>query len=393
MAEKILEPGERFRTEWPIDGTTGYDYLNQAGGIFVDGRNEEAFNEIYREFTGESTDYEAVCRDKKHRILRDLLGSDVNRLTTLLTDICEAHRDQRDYTRHDAMRAIREIAACFSVYRTYVIPERNEITEDDERYITEAVEHAKMERPEIDAGLFDFIRDILLLKVRGNMESEFVMRFQQFCGPAMAKGVEDTAFYSYNRLVSLNEVGGDPGRFGVSVQQFHNFCRETQQSRPRTMLSSSTHDTKRSEEVRVRISLLSEMPDLWNKMLYTWSATNEKYKHADQPDRNTEYFLYQTMIGAWPLSLERLLAYMEKATRESKQRTSWLAPNESFEAATREFIEAIYQDGEFIKSFEAFVKPLVKPGWINSLAQTLLKLTAPGIPDTYQGEEIWASAS
>ncbi len=389
VAEKILEPGEKFRTEWPIDGTTGYDYLNQAGGLFVDEQNKEAFDEIYREFTGESTDYEAVCRDKKHRVLRDLLGSDVNRLTTLLTDICEVHRDQRDYSRHDAMRAIREIVACFPVYRTYVIPERNEITEEDERYVTEAVEHSKIERPEIDPCLFDFIRDILLLKVRGNMESEFVMRFQQFCGPAMAKGVEDTVFYDYNRLVSLNEVGGDPGRFGVPVEQFHSFCYETQQTRPRTMLSSSTHDTKRSEEVRVRISLLSEMPETWSKMLSVWSAANERFKTADMPDRNTEYFLYQTMIGAWPLSLDRLQAYMEKAMRESKQRTNWLAPNESYEAAARQFIEAIHRDGEFMDSFEAFVKTLVNPGRINSLAQTLLKFTAPGVPDTYQGEEIW----
>ncbi len=389
VAEKILEPGEKFRTEWPIDGTTGYDYLNQAGGLFVDGRNEEAFNEIYRDFTGESTDYMAVCRDKKHRVMRDLLGSDVNRLTSLLTDICEANRDQRDYTRHDAMRAIREIVACFSVYRTYVIPERNEITEDDERYITEAVEHAKVERPEIDPCLFDFIRDILLLRVRGTMESEFVIRFQQFCGPAMAKGVEDTVFYNYNRLISLNEVGGDPGRFGISAEQFHHFCCDIQRTRPRTMLSSSTHDTKRSEEVRVRISLLSEMPEAWSNMLSIWSSANEKYKTADMPDRNTEYFLYQTMIGAWPISLERLLAYMEKAMRESKQRTSWLAPNESYEAAARAFIEAIHRDTEFMNSFDAFVKPLVNPGRINSLAQTLLKFTAPGIPDTYQGEEIW----
>jgi (1->4)-alpha-D-glucan 1-alpha-D-glucosylmutase len=389
VAEKILEPGERFRTDWPVDGTTGYDYLNQAGGLFVDERNEEALNEIYEQFTGESTDYVAVCRDKKHRVMRDLLGSDVNRLTSLLAEICEAHRDQRDYTGYDAIRAIREVVACFPVYRTYVVSERNEITAEDEHYIIEATEHAKKERPEIDPGLFDFIRDILLLRIKGTMESEFVMRFQQFCGPAMAKGVEDTAFYNYNRLISLNEVGGDPGRFGVSVDQFHNFCCETQQTHPRTMLASSTHDTKRSEEVRVRISLVSEMPDAWNEKLCEWSAANEKYKTADMPDCNTEYFLYQTMIGTWPLSLERCLAYIEKAIRESKARTSWLAPNEPYEAATRDFIEAIYRDARFMSCFEAFVQPLVAPGRINSLTQTLLKFTAPGIPDTYQGEEIW----
>ncbi len=388
-AEKILELGERFRSEWPIDGTTGYDYLNQLNGLFVERGSEETFNEIYSDFTQEPTDYAAVCRDKKHRVLRDLLGSDVNRLTHLLTDICEVHRDQRDYTRHDVLRAIREITACFPVYRTYVVPERDEITADDERYINEAVEASKNNRPEIDAGLFDFIRDILLLKARGSMESEFVMRFQQFCGPAMAKGVEDTVFYNYNRLVSLNEVGGDPGRFGVSVEEFHRFCQEAQRTHPRTMISSSTHDTKRSEEVRARISLLSEKPDAWREALRLWAASNDKYKSNCWPDHNTEYFLYQTMIGAWPITKERLLPYMEKACREAKQRTNWLTPNERFETATREFIEAIYRDGEFMEGLEQFVRPLVEPGWMNSLSQTLLKFTVPGIPDTYQGEELW----
>jgi (1->4)-alpha-D-glucan 1-alpha-D-glucosylmutase len=389
VAEKILEPGETLRTEWPIDGTTGYDYLNQAAGLFVDRENEEAFNKIYAGFTGESVDYQAVCRDKKHRILRDLLGSDVNRLTNILADICEAHRDQRDYTKHDMVRAIREVIACFSVYRTYVVPERNEITSEDEHYINEAIECSKQNRPEIDGCLFEFIRDILLARVRGSMESEFVIRFQQVCGPAMAKGVEDTVFYSFNRLTSLNEVGGDPGRFGVSTQEFHSFCEELREHHPRTMVSSSTHDTKRSEDVRARISLLSEMPAAWDEALETWAAMNEKYKADGMPDHNTEYFLYQTMIGAWPIATDRLLPYMEKACREAKQRTSWLTPNEQFENATREFIEAIYRDREFLKSFEEFVSGLIEPGWINSLSQTLLKLTVPGIPDTYQGEELW----
>jgi (1->4)-alpha-D-glucan 1-alpha-D-glucosylmutase len=389
VAEKILEPGEQFRTEWPIDGTTGYDFLNQAAGLFVDTNSEGQFNRIYTAFTQESTDYVAVCRNKKHRVLRDLLGSDVNRLTHLLTEICELHRDQRDYTRHDVLRAIREIVACFPIYRTYVVPERDEITDADIKYITEAVEASKKYRPELDPGLFDFMRDILLLRVRGELESEFVMRFQQFCGPAMAKGVEDTVFYNYNRLVALNEVGGDPGRFGVSVEEFHSYCREVQQRQPRTMLSSSTHDTKRSEDVRARISLLSEMPEVWRQSLARWSAAAEKYKTDEWPDRNTEYLLYQTLIGAWPISLDRLLPYMEKAGREAKQRTSWLAPNEKFEAATSRFIEALYDDVNFMREIECFVAPLVEPGRINSLAQILLKLTAPGIPDTYQGTELW----
>ncbi|MDQ2773310.1 MAG: malto-oligosyltrehalose synthase [Acidobacteriota bacterium] len=389
LGEKILEPGEKLREEWPIDGTTGYDYLNQAGGLFVDSSNEEAFNRLYTEFTGTSTDYAAACRDKKHRVMRDLLGSDVNRLTTLFMEICELHRDRRDYTRQDVIRAIRELVACFPVYRTYVVPERDEVTDDDIRYVTETLAAAKGNRPEIDPDLLDFFADVLLLRVCGQLESEFVFRFQQFCGPAMANGVEDTVFYDFDRLVSLNEVGGDPGVFGVSPEQFHSWCAETQKSHPRTMLASSTHDTKRSEDVRARISVLSEIPDRWKQAIERWSEMNAKHKKKTCPDRNTEYFLYQTMLGAWPIDTGRLLPYMEKACREGKQHTNWLAPNEEFESATREFIEGIYKDEEFLNDFEAFVEELIEPGRLNALAQVLLKFTAPGIPDTYQGTELW----
>lgn len=389
LAEKILEPGERFRADWPIDGTTGYDFVNVVASLFVDSRNEEEFTSIYAEFTGEPTSYAAVCRDKKHRVLRDLFGSDVNRLTSLFLEICERHRDRRDYTRHDALRAIRELAACFPIYRCYVAPERNELAEDDERYVNEAVEAAKGERQEIDGELFDFLRDVLLLRVRGDKESEFVMRFQQFCGPVMAKGVEDTVFYCYNRLISLNEVGGDPSRFGISTEQYHKFCGETQTTQPRTMLGLSTHDTKRSEDVRARISLLSEIPGKWRQAVERWARLNEQKKTKGMPDRNAEYFLYQTLIGAWPIEKDRLIPYMEKVCREAKQHTSWLAPNEEFEKATREFIEALYRDQEFLKDFEDFVRPLIEPGRIHSLAQKMLELTSPGIPDTYQGTELW----
>jgi (1->4)-alpha-D-glucan 1-alpha-D-glucosylmutase len=389
LGEKILEPGERLRPDWPIHGTTGYDYLNQASGLFVDSANEKPLSEFYSDFTGESTDYDAVSRDKKHRVLRDLLGSDVNRLTTLFTEICECHRDRRDFTQHDIIRAIRELVACFTVYRTYIVPERNEITDEDVRYVNEAIQLAKENRPELDPELFDFLADVLLLGVRGALESEFVMRFQQFTGPAMAKGVEDTVFYNYNRLISLNEVGGDPGRFGICVNQFHTFCSETQKTHPATMLASSTHDTKRSEDVRARISLLSEIPDRWGEAVQRWSAANEKYKKNGMPRRNTEWFLYQTMIGAWPIDTDRLLPYMQKAMREAKADTNWLSPDADYEDATKFFIEGIYKDVEFRQDFEEFVNGLIEPGRVHSLAQVLLKLTSPGVPDFYQGTEIW----
>ncbi len=280
VGEKILEPGEKLRPEWPIDGTTGYEYLNEAGGLFVDRSQEQAMTNVYADFTNEPTDYAAVCRDKKHLVLRDLLGSDVNRLTTLFAEVCELHRNHRDYTRQEISRALRELVACFPIYRTYVVPERSEIADDDRRYVDEAIEAAKKHGPDIDPDLFDFLRDVLLLRVRGRLEGEFVMRFEQFTSPAMAKGVEDTTFYCYNRLVSLNEVGGDPGKFGVTPEEYHEFCRAAQHAHPRTMLASSTHDTKRSEDVRARIDLLSEMPERWKEALNRWAQTNAKYKNA-----------------------------------------------------------------------------------------------------------------
>jgi (1->4)-alpha-D-glucan 1-alpha-D-glucosylmutase len=313
----------------------------------------------------------------------------VNRLTSLFIEICEQHRDRRDYTRQDVNRAIRELVACMPVYRTYVVPERDEISDEDVRFVQQAVKEAKSNRPELEADLFDFFCEVLLLRVRGPLETEFVHRFQQFSGPAMAKGVEDTAFYNFNRLISLNEVGGNPGEFSIGPATFHELCANRQANHPRSMLASSTHDTKRSEDVRARISVISEIPDQWSAAVARWSEANEKYRTKTCPDRNTEYFLYQTMLGAWPIGTGRLLPYMEKAIREAKSQTNWLAPNEPFETTTRHFIEAIYADREFLLDFEAFVERVILPGRINALSQVLLKLTAPGIPDTYQGTELW----
>ena len=205
----------------------------------------------------------------------------------------------------------------------------------------------------------------------------------------MAKGVEDTTFYCYNRFVSLNEVGGDPACFGISPEAFHDYCKSTHTSIPHTMLASSTHDTKRSEDVRARLALLSEIPNEWKAAVDGWAENNAQHKKNGAPDRNTEYLLYQTMLGAWPIAPDRLLPYIEKASREAKQQTSWLAPNEEFEHATRAFIEALYNDPKFLKQFESFVTRLVEPGRINSLSQVLLKFTSPGVPDSYQGSELW----
>jgi (1->4)-alpha-D-glucan 1-alpha-D-glucosylmutase len=355
----------------------------------VDPDGEAPLTDLYREFTGEPTDFAAVAYDKKHLVMREILGSDVNRLTALFVEICERNRRHRDYTRHELHEALREVIACFPVYRTYVRAEPGEVSEADARTISETIEKSKANRADLDGDLFDFFRDILLLRVRGELESELVMRFQQLTGPVMAKGVEDTAFYCFNRLVSLNEVGGDPGRFGLSPDEFHSACAETQAAWPRSMLASSTHDTKRSEDVRARLNLLSEIPDRWSKAVRQWADLAKPYHHNGFPDSNTEYLLYQTLVGAWPIEVERLIAYMEKATREAKTHTSWTKPNPAYESALRAFIEGILDDNNFKAELQNFTSPLIEPGRINSLAQTLIKLTAPGIPDFYQGTEVW----
>jgi (1->4)-alpha-D-glucan 1-alpha-D-glucosylmutase len=388
VAEKILEPGEKLRSDWPVEGTTGYDYLNMVGGLLIDPAGEQPLTAFYQRFAGRYTDFEQVAHEKKAQGLRDLLGSDVNRLAAIFQEICELNRDHRDYTRHEVRHAIRTLVSSFPVYRTYVRAAANQVGELDIACVNAATELAKATRPDLDPELFDFLREVLLLRARGDVESEFVMQFQQFTGPAMAKGVEDTAFYTYNRLLALNEVGGDPGRFGVSPAQFHEYCAERQRNWPRTQLAGSTHDTKRSDDVRARIAVLSEVPEEWGAAVLRWAGHNERYKREGSPDRNTEYHLYQTMLGAWPISAERLHAYMEKACREAREQTKWTEPNEVFESAVKDFVSNILQDREFLQDFEGFVAKVTPAGRINSLTQTLLRMTSPGVPDIYQGTEI-----
>jgi (1->4)-alpha-D-glucan 1-alpha-D-glucosylmutase len=389
VIEKILEPGEDLPSAWPVAGTTGYDFLNRVNGLFVDGDAEDTFNEIYARFTGETTDYAAVVRQKKFQVMREVLGSDVARLASLFEAVCERHRRHRDYTRSQLREAILEVAANLHVYRTYVHAERDEVPERDVHHIDEAIEAAKAHRPDLSADLFDFFHDLLLLRVRGPMATELVMRFQQFTGPVMAKGVEDTTFYNYNRFVSLNEVGGNPGHFGVSVEEFHAETAKMGKAWPRAMLGSSTHDTKRSEDVRARLNVLSEIPERWAAAVERWAGQTAGYKQKDFPDRNAEYLLYQNMVGAWPIDEERMIRYMEKATREAKVYTSWTNPNPDYEETVAGFIRSIYADEIFIADLTAFVDKIKEAGWINALAQTLIKLTAPGIPDIYQGTELW----
>jgi (1->4)-alpha-D-glucan 1-alpha-D-glucosylmutase len=355
--------------------------------MYPDGLKE--LTQIYRDFTQEPIDFGVIAQDKKLNVEHEALGSDVNRLASLFVEICENNRDRRDYTRAEIRRAIREAAAGFWVYRTYVVPERDEITEEDRLQVSNAIERAKSHRPDLDGELLDFIGDVLLLRSRGSRETEFVYRFQQFTSPVMAKGVEDTAFYCYNRMIGLNEVGGAPDREGVTSSKLIDYCAKMQASHPLTMTTLSTHDTKRSDDVRARLAVITEVPGEWRSLLRRWSRANASFKTEGKPDRNTEYFLYQTMIGAWPIERDRLNAYMEKAVREAKQQTSWTQQNKEFEDALKNFIERLYGNNDFIASVGEFVSRIMTPGRVNSLVQTLLKCSAPGVPDTYQGSELW----
>ncbi|PYQ59476.1 MAG: malto-oligosyltrehalose synthase, partial [Acidobacteria bacterium] len=270
VIEKILEPGEPLRESWPVEGTTGYDFLGRVGGLLVDPEGEGPLTELYTELTGQSADWPELVREKKLLVLGDLLASDVNRLAEVFLEVCERHRRHRDYTRFELRQAIRDVVACFPVYRTYVRAEIGEVADLDRRYVDAAIEGAKARRSDLPAELFDFFRDLLLLEIRGEVASELVMRFQQLTGPAMAKGVEDTAFYNFHRLIALNEVGGSPGDFGLGVEPFHRLAAESQRLWPWAMLATSTHDTKRSEDVRARISLLSEIPEAWGEAVRRW---------------------------------------------------------------------------------------------------------------------------
>lgn len=389
VVEKILETGEKLPGSWPVAGTTGYDFMNLVAGLFVDPAGETPLTAFYAEFTAESIDYARVAYERKMFVLREVLGSDVNRLANLLLEICERHRRYRDYSRHQLTDALREILARFPVYRTYV-RKGMEVTSADRGSIEEAIRSAIEGRPELDAPLFEFLQRLLLLEVAGSEEAEFAARFQQLTGPAMAKGVEDTTFYTYNRFLARNEVGGDPARFAVSVDEFHQAVLEAQRLWPMTMIATDTHDAKRSEDVRMRLAVLSECPQQWCESVRRWSAAAAQYRTGNWPDRNTEYFFYQTLVGAWPLDLERATAYIEKAIREAKRQTSWTSPDAAYEEAVRRFVESCLRDDDFTADIAGFVNALDRAFRINSLAQIAIKLTAPGVADTYQGTELWA---
>jgi (1->4)-alpha-D-glucan 1-alpha-D-glucosylmutase len=390
VVEKILAPDETLPATWPVAGTTGYDFLNRVNALFVAPDNLEALTDAYQAFVGGPVDYAEAVHDSKMQIMREELAAEVERLTEVMAEVCERHRRQRDYTRRELRGALREVLAAFSVYRCYVRPGAP-VRPEDRRVIEEAVTVAAERRPDLDPELFAFIGALLCLEFPGFSEEELCARFQQLSGPVMAKGVEDTAFYRYHRLTSLNEVGGSPDTVDAPVGRFHAHCGQGAESWPEALLTLATHDTKRGPDTRARINVLSEIPDAWRQVTQHWAAHNDAYRRGEAPERNDEYLLYQTLVGAWPIEAERVGAYMEKATKEAKVRTSWVSPDAGYDEAVQSFVAAVMDDEWFRADLERFLAEhrLVERGRRNSLAQTALLLTAPGYADVYQGTELW----
>jgi (1->4)-alpha-D-glucan 1-alpha-D-glucosylmutase len=413
VAEKILSEGERLPTDWAVHGTTGYDFLNKLGGIFIDTNQRRAFDRLYTSYIGREINFPDLVNSTKKMIMLVSMAGQINEISYKLERIAEKNRKYRDFTLNGLTFAIREVIAGLPVYRTYLSSPTN-INKQDRQHVRAAVREARRRNPRTAGAVFDFIHDTLLLRNIKNFHDEthedltdFVMEMQQLTGPVMAKGMEDTAFYLYNRLVSLNEVGGHPEHFGTPLAEFHAENTERQHALPHSMLTTSTHDTKRSEDVRARISVLSEMPDDWRQALNRWSRANNSKKTevngVPAPDRNDEYLLYQTILGVvheeapgtpeFAHLRERIAAYMEKATREAKVHTSWVNPNEEYDAAIQNFVSRVLDDkaskNAFLKDIMTFQRRIAFFGQFNALAQLLLKLTAPGMPDIYRGTELW----
>jgi (1->4)-alpha-D-glucan 1-alpha-D-glucosylmutase len=387
VVEKILEPGERLPAEWACAGTTGYDALNQVLGLFVDPAGEAPLTAMWHAATGSRASYAEVVSEAKRLVLRDVLAAEVNRLTDVGLAACADEPSLRDTTRRGLREALVEVLVAFDVYRAYLAP-TGPADDTARRQVEAAARRATAARPDRAFEVELVARLALAEGPVGPHAQEFVTRFQQTCGPVMAKGVEDTAFYRYLRLTALNEVGGDPGRFGLAIEEFHAACVETAQHWPSSMTTLSTHDTKRSEDVRARLVLLSQCPDQWAAAVARWSSLAARHR-PPVSDPLTEQLMWQTLVGAWPIEPERLVAYLRKAAREAKVRTSWLEPAADVEAALAEFARSVLADEDIARDVRAFVEWLA-PAWrVTALAQKLVQLTMPGVADTYQGSELF----
>jgi (1->4)-alpha-D-glucan 1-alpha-D-glucosylmutase len=417
VVEKILEPREYLPPEWPVRGTSGYDFVYLANGIFIQKANEKRFDAIYAHVLGHPADPDEIIYRSKLQVMQTALASEVYVLTNLLSRIAASNRRARDFTDNILETVLRETIASFPVYRTY-IDDRGEYGARDVAFLRSAIARAKRLNPDINASAFDFLRETLLLKSSSPTGPKkpdpemlyFALKFQQLTGPVMAKGVEDTAFYVYTRFLSSNEVGGSAKSFGISLETLHQSNQERLKHSPDTMLTTSTHDTKRSEDVRNRLNVLSELPQLWAQSVRRWQRMNAKFKQTLEdgrtaPDNNEEYLLYQTILGAWPWQMEnredreayveRIKQYASKALSEAKVNLSWINPDPDYIKAVHAFITEILMPGPrgkespFVDSLKGLLPQLRLFGAVNSLAQVVLKIAVPGVPDFYQGSELW----
>ncbi len=411
IVEKILGPDEKLRADWPVQGTTGYEFADQVVQLLVRAESAPQLAMAYTRFLGFRLDYREVAYRSKKLVMLVSMASEVNALGSLLNRISESHRWYRDFTLNALTTAVREVIACFPIYRTYVVP--GEPPHDSEtRVILRALALARRRNPALERTVFEFLRNVLLPPAENahpvdeGLRRAFVLKFQQCTGPITAKGVEDTAFYVFNRLVALNEVGGEPDASGASLERFHGQNTARLAEFPHSLLASSTHDTKRSEDVRCRIAALSEMPEEWSRAARRWQAMNSKCRREIDgeiaPDANEEYLLYQTLLGAWPMEglndgnradfIARIQAYFVKALHEAKVNSSWIEPNAAWDEAVCEFIAAILAPGSrhrFPQSLAPLAERVARLGAVNSLTHTILKLACPGVPDFYQGSELW----
>lgn len=402
VVEKILEHGEELRSNFRCAGTTGYDFLDTANTVFVDPPGLGALTELYHSFTGLDASFEDVVYERKKQAIEQLFYGEMRALGSHLAVLAVADRNARDFAPSELAAALLEVTACMPVYRTYI--RETPVTDDDRAFIDHAVAEARRRAKQVDRRLLNFVEKVLLVEpphyIAGERDKwlEFVMRWQQFTGRVMAKGVEDTAFYNYNRLLSLNEVGGEPGRGGDfdPVRELHERNERIARNWPHTMNATSTHDTKRAEDVRARISVLSEVSDVWSREVRKWARVNASFKVDGAPDANEELMIYQTLAGMWPLEEserasvpDRLRQFLEKAAREAKTHSSWLDPDGDYEKALQDFATSILEHPPFLDSFRRFHKRIAFHGMLNSLSQVVLKATSPGVPDFYQGTELW----
>jgi (1->4)-alpha-D-glucan 1-alpha-D-glucosylmutase len=402
LAEKIVADHERLPEHWAAHGTTGYRFANVLTGVFIDRQAASRFDRIYRRFTGVQDSYDEIARESRLLIMSTTLAAELRSLSFRLARIAHADADTRDYTVSGLRAALAEVAAHFPVYRSYA-SERG-LSDSDRRYIGWAVAAARRASRVADPGIFDFLRSVLTLEAapstgpRRRALLDFALRFQQFTAPVVAKGDEDTALYRYHRLVALNEVGGDPRRFGLSLRAFHAAAQDRARHWPFTLIATSTHDTKRSEDVRARLGVLSELPTQWQLWLRRWSTLNRSRRtRADGeelPSRNDEYLFYQALVGIWPGESPedlcmRLRAYMLKAAREAKLRTSWINPDEAYEAALDRFVVESLQNPLFLRELGDAMPRVVRLGMLVGLSQAAIKVASPGVPDYYQGTELW----